>query len=113
MSLTTPSTGQVSAYRGCVSLAKARATRLSHGRQMGFVKVTNQVQQDWIVWVLNDAKEPTATRMELRRDAENDLVVGSVSPVSRSPGRLVVAVAPTAPATMEEAGYRLRVEAIR
>ena len=76
----------------------------------GFVPVNNRVQQDWIVWVLGDGPEPSATRMTLRRDAERDTYVGSAR-VAVAPGqRLVVAVAPTAPATMEEGQYRLWVE---
>ena len=76
----------------------------------GFVLVNNRVQQEWIVWVLGDGPEPSATRMTLRRDAERDTYAGSVR-VAIAPGqRLVVAVAPTAPATMEEAQYRLWVE---
>lgn len=76
----------------------------------GFALVNNRVQQDWIVWVLGDGPEPSATRMTLRRDAEHDTYVGSMR-VAVAPGqRLVVAVAPTAPATMEEAQYRLWVE---
>ena len=76
----------------------------------GFVSVNNRVQQDWIVWVLGDGPEPTATRMSLQRDPENDAYAGSI-PMAIAPSqRLVVAVAPTAPATMEEAQYRLWVE---
>ena len=76
----------------------------------GFVLVNNRIQQDWIVWVLGDGPEPSATRMSLQRDPENDAYAGSV-PIAEAKGQgLVVAVAPTAPATMEEGQYRLWVE---
>ena len=73
----------------------------------GFVLVNNRVRQDWIVWVIVDGPEPSATRMELARDSERGRRVGSVPVASLSGGRLVVAVAPVAPATMTEAEYRL------
>jgi len=76
----------------------------------GFALVNNRVQQDWIVWVLGDGPEPSATRMTLRQDPERDKHLGAVR-VAVAPGQgLVVAVAPTAPATMEEAQYRVWVE---
>ena len=76
----------------------------------GFVLVNNRVRQDWIVWALGDGPEPSATRMTLRRLPERDAYVGSVR-VATAPGqRLIIAVAPLAPATMEEAEYRLWVE---
>lgn len=76
----------------------------------GFVLVNNRVKQDWIVWVLGDGPEPWATRMTLRRDTEQDTYVGSLRVSTALGQKLVVAVAPTAPATMEEAQYRLWVE---
>ena len=76
----------------------------------GFALVNNRVRQDWIVWALGDGPEPWAKRITLQRDAERDTYVGSIR-VAVAPGqKLVVAVAPTAPATMEEAEYRLWVE---
>ena len=74
----------------------------------GFVLVNNRVRQDWIVWVIEDSAEPSATRMELGWDADSQQYAGSVvhSPVADG-GRLVVAVAPVAPATMERARYRV------
>ena len=79
----------------------------------GFVPVNNRVRQDWIVWVLTDAPESPATRITLRWDAENDRYIGSVPVQTSSDDRLVVAVAPLAPATMESAEYRLWVESGR
>ena len=54
------------------------------------------------------ARSRSATRMELEWDADSQQYVGSVvhSPVADG-GRLVVAVAPVAPATMERARYRV------
>ena len=76
----------------------------------GFVLVNNRVRQDWIVWVIVDGPEPSVTRASLTRDAENDRRVAAV-PVNVSPDqRLLVAVAPIAPATMAEAKYRIRVQ---
>ena len=79
----------------------------------GFVSVNNRVRQGWIVWVLSDAPESPATRMTLQWDAENDHYFGSVPVRTSSDDRLVVAVAPLAPATMEAAEYRLWVESGR
>ena len=79
----------------------------------GFVWVNNRVRQDWIVWVLGDGPESPATRMTLQWDAETDRYVGSVPALTSSDDRLVVAVAPMAPATMESAEYRLWVESGR
>ena len=76
----------------------------------GFVPVNNRVRQDWIVWVMVDGPEPSATRMELAWDAELDKRVGAVPIGSLSGGRLVVAVAPTAPATMEPGTYRMWID---
>ena len=88
------------------------ATNARDWQPDGFVSVNNRVRQDWIVWVLSDGLESPATRMTLQWDAENDHYVGAV-PASSSDGRLVVAVAPMAPATMESAEYRLWVESGR
>ena len=79
----------------------------------GFVLVNNRVRQDWIVWVLGDGPESPATRMTLQWDAENDRYVGAVPAPTSSDERLVVAVAPMAPATMESAEYRPWVESGR
>ena len=76
----------------------------------GFVSVNNRVRQDWIVWVIVDGPEPSATRMELTWDPELDRRAGSMPVGSLSGGRLVVAVAPTAPATMEHGTYRLWID---
>ncbi len=77
-------------------------------RADGFVLVNNRVQQDWIVWVIEDGAEPAAARMELEWDADSQQYAGHVvhQPVADG-GRLVVAVAPVAPATMERARYRV------
>lgn len=77
-------------------------------RADGFVLINNRVRQDWIVWVIEDGAEWSATRMELEWDADIKQYVGHIvhSPVADG-GRLVVAVAPAAPATMEWAWYRV------
>lgn len=76
----------------------------------GFVRVNNQVRQDWIVWVIRDGAQPTATRMELAWDAEAQRYAGHAPlPAATDGERLVVAVAPVAPATLERAHYRLSV----
>ena len=74
----------------------------------GFAMVNNRVQQDWTVWVIEDGTEPAATLMELEWDAASQQYAGHVAhaPVADG-GRLVVAVAPVAPATMERAMYRV------
>ena len=76
----------------------------------GFALVNNRVQQDWIVWVIAEGREPSATRVALELDAESDRFMGSMPVDVAADERLVVAVAPIAPATMEEAEYRLWVE---
>ena len=77
-------------------------------RADGFVPVNNRVRQDWIVWVIEDSAEPSATRMELEWAADIQQYVGHVvHPPVADGGRLVVAVAPAAPATMERARYRV------
>ena len=77
----------------------------------GFVRVNNLVRQDWIVWVLVDGSEPAATRIELSRDPGRDTLIGSLRVSGDSDERLVIAVAPTAPATMQPAAYRVWVDA--
>lgn len=76
----------------------------------GFVLVNNLVRQDWIVWALIDAPPDSggsATRLELAWDAISGRYTGSAPALDASAGRLVVAVSPTAPATMEPAEYRV------
>ena len=79
----------------------------------GFVLVNNRVRQDWIVWAIVDGSEPWAKRMALNWDGERDRYVGSVGVDELSVGRLVVAVAPMAPATMQPGTYRVWVEAAK
>ena len=76
----------------------------------GFVPVNNRVQQDWIVWLLADGAQPSAQRMPLTWDAASGEHVGSLPVPAGTWERLVVAVAATAPATMEPGEYRLWVE---
>lgn len=77
----------------------------------GFVMVNNRVRQDWIVWVIRDGGERRAERMVLEWDAAGDRYVGAAPALgSDAGGRLVIAVSPTAPATMEEGEYRVWVE---
>ena len=77
-------------------------------RADGFVLINNRVRQDWIVWVIEDGAEPVATRMELEWDADSQRYAGHVvRPPVADGGRLVVSVAPVAPATMERARYRV------
>ena len=74
----------------------------------GFVEVNNRVRQDWIVWVIRDVAQPEAIPMQLEWDADNQRYAGHVvqRPVGDG-GRLVVAVSPVAPATMQTARYRV------
>ena len=74
----------------------------------GFVRITNRVLQEWIVWVIRDDAEPTAMRMPLRWDSEREKYVGRVgTQVADGDGRVVLAISPVAPATMERARYRV------
>ena len=74
----------------------------------GFVLINNRVWQDWIVWVIADGPEPSAARMTLRWDAEGERYTGSAPvPAMGGDGRVVVAVAPSAPATMQPGRYRV------
>ncbi len=77
-------------------------------RADGFVLINNRVRQDWVVWVIEDSVAPSATRMELEWDADSQQYAGHVvhSPVAKG-GRLVAAISPVAPATMERARYRV------
>ncbi len=74
----------------------------------GFVWINNRVRQDWIVWLINDGPEPSAARIPLTWDTREKRHAGTVSGSAIGDGgRLVVAVAPTAPATMEPGQYRV------
>ena len=75
----------------------------------GFVMVNNRVQQDWIVWLIGDGPHPTATRLPLDWDAGEQRYTGMApAPATGDDGRVVIAVAPVAPATMEAGRYRIR-----
>ena len=87
------------------------ASDTDHWVADGFVRVNNLVRQDWIVWVLVDGSEPDATGMELTHDHGRDGLIGSLRVSGDSDERLVIAVAPTAPATMQPAAYRVWVDA--
>ena len=76
----------------------------------GFVPVNNRVRQDWLVWVLAEGSETSAVRMQLEWDTERSRRVGSATAPDTSGGRLVLAVAPLAPATMEPGEYRVWVD---
>ena len=74
----------------------------------GFVRINNRVLQEWIVWVISDDADPTAMRMPLRWDSEREKYVGRVGTQAASgDGRVVLAISPVAPATMERARYRV------
>ncbi len=74
----------------------------------GFVLINNRVQQDWIVWLINDGSQPSAVRMPLTWDAQEQRYAGAMTaPATGDDGRLVVAVTPAAPATMEAGRYRV------
>ena len=74
----------------------------------GFVRINNRVHQEWVVWVIRDDVEATAERMPLRWDSDREKYVGeAVAPAVDTNGRVVLAVAPVAPATMERARYRV------
>lgn len=79
----------------------------------GFVLVNNRVRQDWIVWVVLDGSENSVRRMDLTWDADQDLLVGSLDVDVASDERLIVAVSPTAPATMQPGSYRVWAESTR
>ena len=76
-------------------------------RPDGFVRVNNRVAQDWIVWVISDGTEPTITRMGLKYDPIRDVLAGSVETPASETGKVIVVVAPVAPATAESAIYRV------
>ena len=76
----------------------------------GFVLVNNRVRQDWIVWVMVDGDEKSATRVELAWDEAGDRYTGNIPIDKNSNGRLVVAVAATAPATMQPGHYKVWAE---
>ena len=77
----------------------------------GFVVINNRVRQDWIVWAIEDSADPMATRMELSWNADRQRYVGRVvHPPVGDGGRLVLAISPVAPATMERARYRVWVK---
>jgi immune inhibitor A len=76
-------------------------------RPDGFVRVNNNVAQDWIVWVISDGTEPTITRMGLTYDPIRDVLAGSVETPASETGKVIVVVAPVAPATAESAIYRV------
>ena len=74
----------------------------------GFVLVNNQVRQDWIVWLIIDGEYPTPSRLPLIWDAEEQRYTATVP--KRVPSfatRFVIAVSPTAPATLQPARYRV------
>ena len=74
----------------------------------GFVRINNRVRQEWIVWVIRDDADPTAVRMPLRWDPGREKYVGeALVPGVDASGRVVIAISPVAPATMERARYRL------
>ena len=76
-------------------------------RPDGFVRVNNRVAQDWIVWVISDGTEPTISRMGLKYDPIRDVLAGSVETPASETGKVIVVVAPVAPATAESAIYRV------
>ena len=74
----------------------------------GFVQINNRVRQDWIVRVIVAGPQPSATPMALHWDAEGERYTGSAPAPVVAPGhRIVVAVSPTAPATMQPGRYRV------
>ena len=86
------------------------AEKLGEWQPDGFVLVNNRVRQDWIVWVIANAPPDaggSATRLELAWDAQCRCYAVSTPAPDASAGRLVVAVAATAPATMEPGEYRM------
>ncbi|MDE2785092.1 MAG: immune inhibitor A [Chloroflexota bacterium] len=74
----------------------------------GFVLINNRVLQEWIVWVISDNAEPTVERMPLHWDHEREKYVGRIgTKAADGDGRVVLAISPVAPATMERARYRV------
>lgn len=74
----------------------------------GFVGINNRVLQEWIVWVISDDAKPTAVRMPLHWDPEREKYVGeALTQAPGGDGRVVLAISPVAPATMERARYRV------
>ena len=74
----------------------------------GFVRINNRVRQEWIVWVIRGDAEPNAERMSLRLDPEREKYVGAAgTQAADGDGRVVLAISPLAPATMERARYRV------
>ncbi len=77
----------------------------------GFVLINNLVRQDWIVWVIADTPSGPVVppqRMPLHLDPVSGLYTGSLPiPSISEESRLTIAIAPTAPATMQPADYRV------
>ena len=74
----------------------------------GFVRINNRVQQEWIVWVISDNADPAVERVPLRWDPEREKYVGdALTHAAEGEGRVVLAISPVAPATMERARYRV------
>ena len=74
----------------------------------GFVLINNRVRQDWMVWRIVEGPYPTATPLPLDWDAEEQRYTGmAYAPAIGDAGRVVIAVAPAAPATMEPGRYRI------
>ena len=76
-------------------------------RADGFVLVNNRVRQDWIVWAIEDGPQPVAARVPLRWDADRGRYVGTAPASLTDAERVVVAVSPVAPATMQPGRYRV------
>ena len=73
----------------------------------GFVRVSNRVLQEWLVWVIVEGRPPSATRMTLHHDADAAVWHGSAKITAGSGDTVTVAVAPLAPATKEKARYQV------
>ena len=74
----------------------------------GFALVNNRVRQEWLVWLIGDGAQPTATRLALEWDPVAGRYAGAApAPASGAAGRVVIAVAPAAPATLQPGRYRV------
>ena len=98
----------IGACLGDVALSWEEASTPNRWEPNGFVRINNRVQQKWIAWVIRDDAEPTVERMPLHWDPGREKYVGeALTPAVDEDGRVVIAVSPVAPATMERARYRV------
>ena len=73
----------------------------------GFVRVNNQVFQEWIVQVIIEGNSPSVAWLPLQYDAGVEQWRGTVAIDAGAGDTVTVAIAPVAPATKESAAYEV------